>query len=267
MALITSFDPWKNKLCTCPAKYSLSAYTGCAHGCLYCYASSYIRRFNQPRPKKDFLKNLEKEIKKISPGSIIAISNSSDPYQPLEKKLKLTRQALNILSGYALKLNIVTKSDLILRDLDILKKIKTIMVCLSIATLDQDLAEKLEPEAPKPKKRLETVKKLSAYLPVAVRLDPLIYPLNTDNLEKLIASIKSCGAKQIITSTYKEKPDNLKRMLSAFSQYKSTWPPGLRKQLIEKIRRLTLQKGMKFSSCREGFSQLNNAFCDGSSFF
>ena len=265
MSLITSFDPWKASLCTCPDKYSLSAYTGCGHGCLYCYASSYIRDFQHPRPKKDFLKRLAKEIKKIPAGSILAISNSSDPYQPLEKKLKLTQEALKILVNYDLKINLVTKSSLVLRDLNILKRLKKIVVCLSITTLDKNLAKKLEPKACNPQQRLKTVKQLSAYLPVAVRLDPLIYPLNTNNLEKIIKTIKSCGAKQIITSTYKEKPDNLKRMVSAFSQYKSNWPAGLKKKLIEKVHEITLSQGLEFSSCREGLKTLNTAACDGSS--
>jgi DNA repair photolyase len=92
MPLITPFDPWKNKYCTCPDKLSLSPYTGCAHNCLYCYAASYIRDFSNPRPKKDFIKRLENEIKKIPEGSIIAVANSSDPYQPMEDKLQLTRR-------------------------------------------------------------------------------------------------------------------------------------------------------------------------------
>ncbi len=65
MPLITPFDPWQNKLCRCPQKLSLSPYTGCAHGCLYCYAAGYIRGFSDPRPKVDFLARLKKELVKI----------------------------------------------------------------------------------------------------------------------------------------------------------------------------------------------------------
>ncbi len=179
--------------------------------------------------------------------------------------MKLTQESLKILADYDLKLNIVTKSNLILRDLDILKKIKNLVVCLSITSLDPNLAKKVEPKAPEPKERLKAVKKLSNYLPVAVRLDPLIYPLNTNDREETIRSIKSSGAKQIITSTYKEKPDNLKRMLSVFSQYEPIWPRGLRKKLIEEIGELSLSQAMEFSSCREGLNELNTANCDGTS--
>ena len=282
MGLITPFDPWKGNLCTCPAKYSLSAYTGCGHGCLYFYASSYIREFSQPRGKKDFLKRLEKEIKKAPKGSLIAMANSSDPYLPLEQELKLTRGALQIIKEYDLSINIVTKSSLILRDLDILKSLRKIVVSISLTTLDKDLSRKLEPYSHSPQERLKTVKELSLYLPVAVRFDPLIYPLNTEEIKDSIKEIKISGAKQIITSTYKVKPDNFKRMTSNFPEYKELWqklyskkgkkiggyaylPQTLRKDLINRVREAALSEKLKFSSCREGFNNLNTANCDGSS--
>ena len=183
MSLITLFDPWKSKLCTCPQKYSLSSYTGCSHGCLYCYASSYIVNFAKPREKKDFLKRLEREVKKLPPGSFITMANSSDPYLGLEEKLKLTRQALGILKNYHLKLMIVTKSSLVVRDLDILKEFKSIVVAISLTTLNETLTKKLEPNVCLPKERLKAIKTLSAHIPVVCRFDPLIYPLNTGEVE------------------------------------------------------------------------------------
>jgi len=284
MSLITKFDPWEGNLCTCPVKYSLSAYTGCNHGCLYCYASSYIRNFSQPREKKDFLKRLEKEIIKIPKGSLVSMANSSDPYLPLEKKLNLTQSALRIIGKYDLSLNIVTKSSLILKDFEILKKLQKIVVTISLTTLNEELARKLEPNSSLPQDKLEAIKKLSQHLPVAIRLDPLIYPLNTETIEETISEIKKSGAKQIITSTYKIKPDNFKRMLSSFPEYEELWqelyskqgekksgytylPLSLRKKLISKVREITLGEKLKFSSCREGFNDLNTANCDGSSIF
>lgn len=222
MALITPFDPWQNNLCTCPKKYSLSPYTGCAHGCLYCYAASYIRQFNQPRAKKDFLTRLEKEVIKLPEGSTIAMANSSDCYQPIEAELKLTRQSLKIIAEHNLKINLVTKSDLITRDLDILKTLPA-WACITITTIDEKLSQKLEPYAPPPTKRLKAVEKLSPHIFTAVRIDPLIYELNIDNIEKLIHAAKNSGAKQIITSTYKIKPDNFKKMCAQFPEHKNTW--------------------------------------------
>lgn len=283
MSLITSFDPWKNKLCSCPVKYSLSAYTGCGQGCLYCYASSYIRNFSSPRPKKDFLKRLEKETQKIPPGSTITIANSSDPYQQLEQKLQLTKASLEILNNYNCKINIVTKSSLILRDLEILKKLKKIVVSISLATLDENLTKKLEPKASSIKERLKTIKTLSNYIPVVVRLDPLIYPLTTEKIKETVEAIKAAGAKQIITSTYKAKPDNFKRMTSLFPELKETWqelyyqkgerkngsnylPYALRLKLIKQVKAQVSNQGFKFASCREGLENLNTASCDGSYF-
>ncbi|ODA45213.1 Radical SAM domain protein [Thermodesulfovibrio sp. N1] len=88
------FDPWKSKLCSCPSKYSLNPYTGCAHGCIYCYASSYIKNFFNCRTKPNLLEDLKRQIKKISKDSLISLSNTSDPYPPIEKELKITRECL-----------------------------------------------------------------------------------------------------------------------------------------------------------------------------
>lgn len=288
MRLITPFDPWKSKLCSCPQKYSLSPYTGCSHGCLYCYASSYIKNFYPSRPKKNFLKQLEKEIKKLPFSSYITIANSSDPYPPQEEKLRLTRATLEILKREEerldLRLMLVTKSSLILKDFDILKEFKRIVVSISITTLDEKLAKMLEPSAPSPYKRLDALRKLSKYLPVVCRVDPLIYPLNTENLEIIVKKIKECGAKQIITSTYKVRPDNFQRMVKRFPQYRKLWqdlymkkgerisgyiylPLELRKKLISRLREICLKERLEFSSCREGLTQLNTTICDGSAFF
>lgn len=284
MELIKPFDPWNSRLCSCPAKYSLSAYSGCDHGCLYCYASSYIRNFRETRPKKNFLARLRREIKKIPAGSHLTLANSSDPYLSLEEKLKLTREALKILSEHDMRISLVTKSLLIARDLDILKNIKRVIACVSITTLEESCARKLEPRAPRPRERLTTVKKLARYIPVAVRLDPLIYPLTTQNLEKTIQAIAAVGAHQVITSTYKIKPDNYQRMLKAYPQYRSLWqelyfekgekqgsyhymPLGIRKPLLEDLRGMVLKYKMEFSTCREGLTALNTNACDGSNFF
>jgi len=283
MLLITPFDPWKSKYCTCLPKYSLSAYTGCDHGCLYCYASSYIRNFSHPRPKKDFIERLGIQIKKIPKNSIITMANSSDPYQPLEKKLQLSRKALEILKNFDLRLNIVTKSPLIARDIDLLNTFKNITISFTLTSLDAKVAKKIEPFLKfTPEEKLRAVSILSKNISVAVRFDPLIYPLNTESIKEMIKALKKSGAKQIITSTYKTKPDNLKRMNNAFPEYAKLWktlylekgekisgynylPLALRIKLIEEVRKITLSEGMEFSSCREGFSELNTANCDGTS--
>jgi len=223
MRLITPFDPWQSTFCTCPAKFSLSAYTGCSHGCLYCYASSYIRDFNRVRAKKDFLKTLAREIKKIPENSNITLANSSDPYLPQEEKSRLTRGALAILKNYPVKIILVTKSSLILRDLDLLKETKKVVVCFTLTTLNKSLAQRLEPGAPAPQERLKAIKTLSHHLPIAARFDPLIYNLNTGETESMVKELKRRGVKQVITSTYKAKGDNFRRMIAAYPRHKDIW--------------------------------------------
>jgi DNA repair photolyase len=284
MGLISLFDPWRSKFCTCSKKYSLSPYTGCGHGCLYCYASSYIRNFYLPRPKKDFLKRLQREVKKLPKNSYLTMANSSDPYLPQEKELKLTSTTLRLLKDYNLKLMLVTKSSLILRDINILTEFRRILVGVSLTTLKEKLSKRLEPYASGPLERLRTIEKLAKYLNVVCRVDPLIYPLNTKEIKTIIKEVKNAGAKQIITSTYKAKPDNLKRMMGSFPEYKDIWhklyilmgekvgrymylPSTLRERLINEVKNLTLEEGLDFSSCREGLNYLNTKLCDGSSFF
>ena len=284
MNLITPFDPWNSSLCSCPSKYSLSAYTGCSHGCLYCYASSYIPRFQAVRPKKDFIKRLEREIRKVPPRSLVAMASSSDPYLDIEKELKLTRQALSTLLKHDMKINLVTKSSLIVRDIDLFKGTRNVVASISLTTLDEKLNQMLEPGASTPGQRLKAVKQLSKYIPVAVRFDPLIYPLNTDEIKRVVKTAKVNGARQIITSTYKVRPDNFKRMKKVFRQHTALWnelyeekgekkagyiylAEKIRKQLIQQVRESALENSLEFSSCREGYAGLNTAHCDGSSLF
>jgi DNA repair photolyase len=278
--LITPFDPWQSAGCTCPEKYSLSPYTGCNHGCLYCYATSYIPDFFAPRPKKDFLSRLKKDICKIPAGTLIAIANSSDPYQPIEKGLRLTRETLKIVTEKNLRLNLVTKSALIARDCDIIKNIRC-SAAITITTLKSGLAKKIEPKASTPQKRLAALEQLSKLIFTAVRLDPIVCGVNETEIEKIVMAAKNHGAKQIITSTYKAKPDNFKRLQTAFpaqaAKLKSLYfanphkingqfylEENIRLKFIERCRAAALNAGLKFSSCREGFGQLNTATCDGS---
>ena len=142
--LLTAFDPWQSPLCTCPEKLTFNPYTGCDHGCLYCYASSYIPNFHVCRPKKNLLSRLTKEATRLD-GELVSISNSSDPYPRLDKQTCLTRKCLEILSDSNCKLQIVTKSDLVTRDIDILQSVPCV-VSLTVLTLD-DMSRSLDSNA------------------------------------------------------------------------------------------------------------------------
>ncbi|MCD6403542.1 MAG: radical SAM protein [Candidatus Aenigmarchaeota archaeon] len=281
MQVIFPFDPWKSKLCTCPPKYSFSPYTGCGHGCVYCYASSYIPRFFSPRPKKDLTKRLLSDLKKLDKSIPISMSNSSDPYQPLEKKMKLTRSCLKLFSQADVKLQIVTKSSLVVRDLDILKKMR-VSISMTVTSLKNNLLKKLEPNAPGPKERLKAIKILTDNkIPVSVRIDPIIIGLNDDEIEDLVHALSILGVKHVVSSTYKVRPDNWKRLSSVFPELKNKLYPlyfeegerisnyfylkrSLRLEIMERVRDACDSEGMTFATCREGFPFLQTGqTCDG----
>ena len=282
--LLTKFDPWKShavtyQFCTCPDKLTFNPYTGCDHKCVYCYASSYIPDFFNCRLKKDLVQRLEKESQKLQ-GEIISISNSSDPYPTIEKALSLTRKCLEIFSRQNCKLQIITKSNLVTRDIDIFKRTNS-MVAISITTEDDEICKKLEPNAPLPSARIKTIETLTQKeIPVCVRIDPVI-PFLNDDPKELTKTLASIGVKHITSSTYKVKTDNWRRFSEAFPEIAKQLEPlyyergerirgylylprEIRYSLMRRVKELTEQNGMKFGTCREDMSQLNSATCDGS---
>ncbi len=284
MSVIHIFDPWRDPLCTCPQKYTTDPYTGCSHRCLYCYITSYIPRGHTARPKKNYLLRLVRDLSKIKPSIPISMSNSSDPYTPPEDKLLLTRRALRILVSKGFKILIMTKSTLVLRDIDIISR-GNVAVSMTITTLNKKLASKIEPNAPPPYERLKTLEILSRNnVPVIVRVDPII-PLINDNiedLERLIKELGRIGVKHVVASTYKARPDNLKRMCNAFPNYASTWRElyyvkgervkrrvyylnrKIRESILKALKVIVEEEGMTYAVCREGLSELTSApTCDG----
>ncbi len=279
MPLISSFDPWQSAMCTCPSKVTFNPYSGCDHGCLYCYASSYVPNFRECRPKKDKLTALQREAAKLK-GEIVSISNSSDPYPRMEANVCWTRRCLEILSESNCRIQIITKSTIVARDDDLLGKIPS-SVALTITTDDDQLAEILEPNAPSPSQRLRAAQDLIGKgIPVAVRVDPIIPFVNEDQ-KKLIATLANIGIKHVTCSTYKPKPDNWRRFSKALPEVaeklkplyfqqgervggNTLLPKDLRLKLLSSVRDLALARGMRFGVCREGLPQLNTASCDGS---
>lgn len=284
MSYIRPFDPWREgSLCTCPFKYTVNPYTGCGHACLYCYASSYVRNFFQPRPKEDFLRRSLNDLKRIPPFSIINVSSSSDPYQPCELEHLHTRRLLEAIAGKYV-VEVVTKSDLVVRDVDLLKKGFSV-VSITLTTLDESLAARLEPGAPPPRRRLDAIAKLSrAGIPVVLRLDPII-PGLTDSPESIgsvVEETAAAGASHVVSSVYKVKPDNLRRVIGAFPEvipkvrdlyfkrgerihgylYADR---SYRFRALEIVREEAHRYGLTFASCREGFPELTDpgVSCDG----
>jgi len=279
VTLISRFDPWRSGLCTCPPKLTFNPYTGCDHQCVYCYASSYIPNFSDCRPKKDLIATLKREAARLN-GETISISNSSDPYPRAEASEGLTRRCLEILADSNCKIQIITKSNLVVRDGDLLGKVPA-TVALTITTLDDNLAKLIEPFAPLPSQRLRAAQDLiKARVSVSVRTDPII-PFVNDQPQELIEDLASLGVRHLTCSTYKAKPDNWMRLTQAMPEMAEKLkllyfqhgekiggnrllPKELRFKLLKSMHDLAVAEGMKFGVCREGLAGLNTAACDGS---
>ncbi|MEM3666434.1 MAG: radical SAM protein, partial [Candidatus Bathyarchaeia archaeon] len=204
----------------------------------------------------------------------------SDPYPNLEARICLTRKCLEVLSKRNCKVQVITKSDIVIRDIDLLRKIPS-MVSLTITTDDDNVAKLIEPNAPPPSKRLQAAEALIANnIPTSVRIDPVI-PLVNENAEGLIKMLASIGVKHITASTYKIKQDNWQRFSLAMPKTAEKIKPlyfgkgekmgryiylprDLRLKLMKKLADIAKKNGLKFGTCREGLSHLNTAPCDGS---
>jgi DNA repair photolyase len=283
--LLRLFDPWRNPLCTCPVKYSLHPYTGCSHKCLYCYATAYIG-LRESTPKKNFIENLRKELDKANRNMIVEMSTSSDPYPPIEDKLRLTRQTLKELFRRRFRVLITTKSSLVTRDVDLLSANRS-AVMITITTLDERLSKVIEPGAPPPSERLLALKELAKKgVPVGARVDPVIPFVNDDpaELSLLVEKLQEVGVKHVVTSTYKAKPDSYRRIVSALPELEDklrniyfkgkTYVSGyyylsldVRMNLLRPVVNSARKLGLSYATCREGLVTkefFSARSCDGS---
>jgi DNA repair photolyase len=179
--------------------YVINAYTGCVHGCVYCYAR-FMKRFtghteawgtfldakiNAPEVLKKQLKRRKEPLK-----DTVFLSSVTDPYLPAESKYKLTRGILEVLLEYQVPTSILTKSDLVLRDLDLLRQFESCSVGLSLMTIDDEIARRFEPRASSPTQRLEALKTLkengietyafiSPFLPLLSKIEQLVQLLHS----------------------------------------------------------------------------------------
>lgn len=188
---------------------SINPYRGCEHGCIYCFARpshAYLglspgadfesRLFAKPNAAALLAKELR------APGyvpRVIAMGTNTDPYQPLEKKLRITRAILEVLRDFHHPVAIVTKSPLILRDLDILSEMARMglaKAALSVTTLDRKLARTMEPRAGTPTRRLQAIEGLAeAGIPAGVMFAPAIPALNDHEMETVLNAAASAGGR------------------------------------------------------------------------
>jgi len=191
-----------------PFDRSVNPYRGCEHGCIYCYARpshawlglspglDFETRLSYKRDAPQRLRDeLARRGYRCAP---IALGVNTDAYQPLERRLRVTRGLLEVLADCRHPVSIVTKSALVERDLDLLAPMAAdglAEVAVSLTTLDGDLARRLEPRAASPRRRLETIRRLTtAGVPVTVLVAPVIPVLTDAELERILEAARAAGA-------------------------------------------------------------------------
>ncbi len=237
--------------------YNMNLYKGCSHGCIYCDSRSncyQIEDFDTVRSKENALEILNHELATKRQKGVIGIGAMSDTYNPLEKKYEITRKALNLIEQFHFGVSIDTKSNLILRDIDILKKINKhndLIIKIKITTSDDDLSKIIEPRVCSSSERFETIKQLSNNgLFVGVLLHPVL-PFITDteeNIKSLVKKAYESGAKFIhsffemtlrdnMRDYYYDQLDkhfpNLKQKYQSTYGYSYNCPPLNHKQLYK----------------------------------
>ncbi len=191
-----------------PFDQSINPYRGCEHGCIYCYARP-THAYWDLSPGLDFETRIitkpggarllkEALSRKNYACRSVCIGANTDPYQPLEAKLRITRSILEVLQTFRHPFSIITKSRMIGRDLDILSEMASDNLCsvaISVTTLDDDLKRRLEPRAASGKSRLDTIRKLSsAGIPVTLLVAPVIPAINDRELETILEAGRQAGA-------------------------------------------------------------------------
>lgn len=204
--------------------YVINPYTGCQHGCKYCYAD-FIRRFQNIKdnwgsfvyPKINCPELLEEELRKNKPGNIW-LSSVTDPYQPIEAKYKLTRKILEIIAkspyGKKYKIEMLTKSALVRRDFDLLKQLN-VELGLSVNNLDEKTARILEPFASSPFERIKTLKEAKTE---GIKVYGFISPIfpGITNLDEIFRELRFC--EYVWVELLNTKPSVIQRMMPVISE-------------------------------------------------
>jgi DNA repair photolyase len=192
-----------------PFDRSINPYRGCEHGCIYCFARpthAYLglspgqdfeaQLFAKPKAASLLASELRRPGYKVKP---MALGTNTDPYQPIEGRYQITREILKVLRDFRHPVSIVTKSNRVLRDLDILSEMASMnlaRVAISVTSLDRKISRSMEPRAPTPERRLEALKELSsAGVPTAVMAAPLVPALTDHELEGILELAHDAGVR------------------------------------------------------------------------
>jgi DNA repair photolyase len=230
------------------------------------------------------LEQIEKMAEQTKHKLPVMMSDCTDPYQPLEAEHHITRKCAGVLAKHGFPLLIVTKSNLVTRDVDIFKRTPTV-VSVSITTPHEEIAKPIEPFASSPEKRLSALQKIvDEGISAVARIDPILPTINDNpkDLEKLVSTLADIGVKQVTVATMKHVRGFLPKLKQTSSEVyerlskeyvDGTWAVGYkylpalkRKKIVEMLRSIVLRHGLAFASCREGFSEYNTAFCDGTGY-
>jgi DNA repair photolyase len=218
-----------------PFEWMINPYRGCEFACKYCYAR-YTHEFMELRDGLDFERKiyvkqhtawlLRQELKQVRPGQSIAIGTATDPYQPAERKFQITRTILEEFARHeGLNLGLVTKSDMVVRDLELLQVISRrnrLSVMLTITTLKTRLARLLEPRAPRPDLRLKAVETLAqGGIRVGVNCAPVLPEItdSANDLEKVVRASAGAGAKFVWANSLFLKPCSAKVFLPFLAEH------------------------------------------------
>ncbi len=246
--------------------YSVNPYLGCQHGCAYCYARFVARRSHRDEEwgsfvdvKVNALQRLALELRK-EPKGLVLLSSVTDPYQPLERRYGLTRGALQLLAEHDFPTSLLTKSDLVLRDLDILKKMGDCEVGLTVTTLDEDVKKVFEPLATPIRDRLEALRKLhEADVETYAFLGPMLPHLSENRLDELLNRLCEVGVNRIMVDRLNLKAgnwppirkalsENFLHLLSKFTEALFK-PSGYYERLRMKISEMCLKRGLRVDFC------------------
>lgn len=229
--------------------YALNPYRGCTHGCLYCY-SPYV--LNEERPWGKFLdvrinipNVLARELKSMPKGTV-GIGTVTDPYQPAEVEYRLTRYCLEVLRRHSFQVSIQTKSDLVIRDLDLLESMDA-EVGFTLTTLDRRTASIYQPGAPSPHRVLEALEHLSKRgVFTYVFIGPILPGVSEKDLKEIVKQSVQKGASRIYADFLRLRTKE--RFSTLPSQWKSVLKDGYGKQALHHIKDACQEYGIEFST-------------------
>ena len=263
--------------------YNMNLYRGCSHGCIYCDTRSEcycVGDISRISIKSNALELLHQELKSRKRGTI-GTGSMNDPYMEVEKEEEIVRAALKVIAAHKYPVHIITKSNLVMRDADIIQEISSIYaaVSLTITTADDQMAKRIEPNAPSTSKRFEAMKELSKKgIYTGVTLMPLLPYINDSvaNVTTLLQWAADSGASYVIPmfgvtlrkgsrdyfygALQREFPGMISRYDATFGNQYECWSPNfkrLQECFIEQMERLGLARKMEFYSPRTDGEQLS----------